>query len=125
MADDNIVANSSITTSNTSITTTASVNKKPRTKRPPKEEHWLKAYWRPCMGWLYMLICFMDFVGFPFLSMVLPLTTKVVAGQLVSYTAWTPITLTNGGIIHVSFGAILGVAAWSRTQEKRMINDEQ
>ena len=30
-----------------------------------EEEHWVKAYWRPAMGWLYMLICFMDFIGFP------------------------------------------------------------
>ena len=25
-----------------------------------QEEHWIKAYWRPAMGWLYMAICFFE-----------------------------------------------------------------
>jgi hypothetical protein len=31
---------------------------------------------------------------------------------------WQPLTLQGGGLIHISFGAILGVAAWTRGQEK-------
>ena len=34
-----------------------------------QEEHWIKAYWRPAMGWLYMAICFVDFILFPLLAM--------------------------------------------------------
>jgi uncharacterized membrane protein HdeD (DUF308 family) len=82
-----------------------------------EEEHWVKAYWRPAMGWLYMLMCFMDFIGFPFLSMILPVFYKK-DGIVTNYIAWQSLTLSNGGIIHLAFGAILGVAAWSQGKEK-------
>lgn len=77
-----------------------------------QDEHWMKAYWRPAMGWLYMLMCFCDFIAFPIVSMFLPLVTKL------PYVAWQSLTLSNGGMIHLSMGAILGVAAYSRGQEK-------
>ena len=77
-----------------------------------QDEHWMKAYWRPGMGWLYMLICLMDFVVFPAVSMFVPIITKM------PYIAWQSLTLSNGGLIHMAFGAILGVAAYGRTQEK-------
>jgi hypothetical protein len=78
-----------------------------------QDEHWMKAYWRPAMGWLYMLICFCDFVGFPIISMFMPVFIKGLP-----YVAWKSITLDNGGLIHLAFGAILGVTAYGRTQEK-------
>jgi hypothetical protein len=34
------------------------------------------------------------------------------------YAKWESLTLSNGGLIHLSFGAILGVYAFSRSQEK-------
>jgi hypothetical protein len=82
-----------------------------------QEEHWIKSYWRPAMGWLYMLICFVDFVVFPALTMFLPAMLKGF-GVTIDYSAWESLTLTNGGLIHIAFGAILGVAAWSRGKEK-------
>ena len=82
-----------------------------------QDEHWVKAYWRPAMGWLYMLICFMDFVGFPAISMFLPVAYKGL-GMQIAYTPWNSLTLSNGGLIHLAFGAILGVSAWTRGQEK-------
>ena len=78
-----------------------------------QDEHWMKAMWRPAMGWLYMLICFMDFVAFPAISMFMPILVKGM-----TYIAWQSLTLSNGGLIHMAFGAILGVAAYGRTQEK-------
>ena len=78
-----------------------------------QDEHWMKAMWRPAMGWLYMLICFMDFVAFPAISMFMPVLVKGMP-----YLAWQSLTLSNGGLIHMAFGAILGVAAYGRTQEK-------
>jgi hypothetical protein len=81
------------------------------------EEHWAKSFWRPAMGWLYMIICFMDFVGFPLLTIFLPIIFKPF-GLIMPYTAWTSLTLSNGGLIHLAFGAILGVSAFSRGQEK-------
>ena len=78
-----------------------------------EDEHWMKAMWRPAMGWLYMVICFMDFVAFPAIAMFMPILVKGMP-----YLAWQSLTLSNGGLIHMAFGAILGVAAYGRTQEK-------
>lgn len=78
-----------------------------------ESEHWMKSYWRPAMGWLYMLMCFCDFVAFPIVSMFMP---QFIKGM--QYIPWKSITLDNGGLIHMAFGAILGVAAWTRGQEK-------
>ena len=78
-----------------------------------QDEHWMKSMWRPAMGWLYMVICFMDFVAFPAISMFMPMLVKGM-----SYMAWQSLTLSNGGLIHMAFGAILGVAAYGRTKEK-------
>ena len=85
----------------------------PEQSEPKAEEHWMKSMWRPAMGWLYMVICFMDFVAFPAISMFMPMLVKGM-----SYIAWQSLTLSNGGLIHMAFGAILGVAAYGRTQEK-------
>jgi hypothetical protein len=82
-----------------------------------EEEHWVKAYWRPAMGWLYMAICAMDFIVFPLISMFLPVFFKR-DGITAGYVAWQSLTLSNGGLIHLAFGAILGVSAWTRGQEK-------
>ena len=84
---------------------------------PKPDEHWMKAFWRPAMGWLYMIICFMDFVGFPLLTIFLPIIFKPF-GLTMPYTAWQSITLANGGLMHLAFGAILGVSAFTRGQEK-------
>ena len=88
-------------------------------KNAKKEgEHWMKAYWRPAMGWLYMLINLFDFVVAPMLTMAMPVYLKMLGSQTVSYTQWQSLTLANGGLIHLAFGAILGVTAWTRGQEK-------
>jgi hypothetical protein len=31
---------------------------------------------------------------------------------------WQPLTLQGGGLIHIAFGAILGISAYTRGQEK-------
>jgi len=31
---------------------------------------------------------------------------------------WQPLTLGGGGLYHLAMGAVLGIAAWSRGQEK-------
>ena len=95
----------------------AQIAKDENKKEEKASEHWMKAYWRPAMGWLYMLICFMDFVGFPLISMFLPVVFKGFGVQY-QYVAWQSLSLSNGGLIHLAFGAILGVSAWTRGQEK-------
>ena len=88
-------------------------------KNSKKEgEHWMKAYWRPAMGWLYMLICAFDFIIGPMLTMAMPVFLKSLGAAQVSYTQWQSLTLANGGLIHLAFGAILGITAWTRGQEK-------
>ena len=77
-----------------------------------KKEDWMNAKWRPMMGWIYMLTCVTDFILFPILWSIL----QAVMKQPV--TAWQPITLQGAGLFHLSMGAIIGVAAFGRTQEK-------
>jgi hypothetical protein len=82
-----------------------------------EDEHWVKAYWRPAMGWLYMAMCAMDFIVFPIFSMIQPVVMRSFKYDM-QYVAWQSLTLSNGGMIHIAFGAILGVAAYTRGQEK-------
>jgi hypothetical protein len=77
-------------------------------------EHWLQALWRPAMGWTYMAINIFDFIIAP--ATVLFLRLKGIDIQM-----WKSLTLDNGGFIHLAFGAILGVSAYGRSQEKTAI----
>ena len=78
-----------------------------------KKEDWMNSKWRPMMGWMYMLVCTMDFVLFPVLWSVM----QAVHGGSVQ-TQWSPITLQGAGLFHMAMGAIVGVAVFGRTQEK-------
>lgn len=78
-----------------------------------KKEDWMNSKWRPLMGYMYMLVCTADFVMFPILW---SLVQAMHGGQVA--TQWQPITLQGAGLFHVAMGAIIGVAAYGRTQEK-------
>jgi hypothetical protein len=78
-----------------------------------KKEDWMNSKWRPMMGWMYMLVCTADFVLFP----VLWSLVQALHGGSVQ-TQWNPITLQGAGLFHMAMGAILGIAAFGRTQEK-------
>lgn len=78
-----------------------------------KNEDWMNSKWRPMMGWMYMLVCTADFVLFP----VLWSLVQVIGDGKVE-TQWSPITLQGAGLFHMAMGAILGIAAYGRTQEK-------
>lgn len=77
-----------------------------------KKEDWMNSKWRPMMGWLYMATCTFDFVVFPILWSLLQSTM----GHPV--TQWQPLTLQGAGLYHIAMGAVLGLAAFGRTQEK-------
>ena len=77
-----------------------------------KKEDWMNSKWRPMMGWMYMLICTMDMVVFPVLWSVLQAVTHT------AITQWNPLTLQGAGLFHIAMGAVLGIAAFGRTQEK-------
>ena len=77
-----------------------------------KKEDWMNSKWRPMMGWMYMLICTMDMVIFPVLWSLLQAVTHT------AITQWNPLTLQGAGLFHIAMGAVLGIAAFGRTQEK-------
>ena len=83
-----------------------------------KKEDWMNSKWRPMMGWLYMVVCFADFVAFPIMYAVM--TALMFKGQLPQGfpSQWNPLTLQGAGLFHLAMGAVLGLAAWGRTQEK-------
>ena len=78
-----------------------------------KKEDWMNSKWRPMMGWSYMLTCICDFVLFPVLWSIIQTRH---GGQVTSQ--WNPITLQGAGLYHVAMGAVLGLTAFGRTQEK-------
>lgn len=82
-------------------------------------DNWLENKWRPMMGWVYMITCLTDFVLFPVLWSVLQVFHN---GQVTSQ--WNPITLQGAGLFHIAMGAVLGVSAWSRGQEKMKAMDQ-
>jgi len=73
----------------------------------------MKNQWRPLMGYMYMATCIADFIVFPVLWSILQ---TVQGGEVTSQ--WDPLTLRGAGLFHIAMGAVLGVAAWSRGQEK-------
>jgi len=95
------------------------------------EEGWMKSYWRPAMAFVYMAICIFDFILMPIyterndikfdkaveLVRQLPEKDQVMALQILTKeSVWNPITLKEGGFIHIAFGFILGISAWTRGQ---------
>jgi len=77
-----------------------------------KDEDWMQKKWRPAMGWMYMIVSMLDMAIFPVLwSLVQVLTKQPI-------TQWNPLTLQGAGLFHLAMGAVLGIAAWGRTQEK-------
>jgi hypothetical protein len=78
-----------------------------------KKEDWMNSKWRPMMGWMYMAVCMADFIIFPVLwSMVQAIMHHP------QMTQWQPLTLQGAGLFHIAMGAVLGLAAFGRTQEK-------
>ena len=77
-----------------------------------KDSNWMQNLWRPAMGWMYMIICLLDMAIFPVLWSLL----QAMMHQPI--TQWNPLTLQGAGLFHIAMGAVLGIAAFGRTQEK-------
>ena len=77
-----------------------------------KDEDWMQKKWRPAMGWMYMLICTLDMGIFPILWAVIQTLNHQPLVQ------WSPLTLQGAGLFHIAMGAVLGISAFGRTQEK-------
>lgn len=75
---------------------------------------WIQTRWRPITAIVYLVICVFDFMVFPvFWSLFL-----YFSGADTVTIGWDPLTLQGAGMFHLSFGAILGVSAYTRGQEK-------
>ena len=77
------------------------------------KDHWVQNTWRPMMGWTYMITCIFDFMIGPIYYNLLQYYNP---GQHIDM--WQAITLQGGGLYHLAMGAILGISAYGRTQEK-------
>jgi hypothetical protein len=87
-------------------------NKEIETVAGKPAEDWMARKWRPMMGWTYMATCVFDFV-------IAPIAWSMLQAALKQpITQWMPVTLQGAGLYHVAMGAVLGVAAYGRTQEK-------
>lgn len=81
-----------------------------------KKEDWMNSKWRPAMGWQYMLVCTFDFIVAPILWTIVQFWETQAAND--AFRQWQPLTLQGAGLYHMAMGAVLGIAAWSRGQEK-------
>ena len=84
-------------------------------KKKPDED-WMTKKWRPMMAMMYMSCCLFDFALFPIMFTVVQFWEVQAAND--AFRQWVPITLQGGGLFHVAMGAVLGVSAYGRTQEK-------
>lgn len=80
------------------------------------KEDWMKTKWRPMMGWLYMIVCIFDFIVFPIGFTIVQFWETEAAND--AFRQWNPLTLQGAGLFHMAMGAVLGITAWSRGQEK-------
>ena len=81
-----------------------------------KKDDWMKTKWRPMMGWMYMVVCIFDFIVFPIGFTIFQFWEVEASND--AFRQWNPLTLQGAGLFHMAMGAILGITAWSRGQEK-------
>jgi hypothetical protein len=81
-----------------------------------KAQDWMTSKWRPMMAVTYMIINICDFVLFPILFTIVQFWEVQAAND--AFRQWAPLSLQGGGFIHIAFGAILGISAYTRGQEK-------
>lgn len=90
--------------------------------------------WRVLAGYVYLSICLFDFIVMPIIVHVNTLDTKEVVREFLfdmedrkfalelidraDTSRWQPLTLSGGGLFHLSFGAILTGAAVTRGFER-------
>lgn len=71
-----------------------------------------KQKWTYLMGLTYMAINLADFVIFPIGFTIVQFWEVQAAND--AFRQWVPLTLQNGGFVHLAFAAILGVSAWNK-----------
>ena len=91
-------------------------NEEVKVEKKKPDEDWMTKKWRPMMAMMYMTCCLFDFALFPIMFTVVQFWEVQAAND--AFRQWVPITLQGGGLFHVAMGAVLGVSAYGRTQEK-------
>lgn len=81
-----------------------------------KSEDWMQSKWRPAMGYMYMMVCIFDFIVFPIMYTIVQFWETQAVND--AFRQWQPLTLAGAGLFHMAMGAVLGLSAWGRTQEK-------
>lgn len=79
-------------------------------------EDWMTKKWRPMMAVMYMCVCVFDFIIAPILWAIIQFWETQAAND--AFRQWSPLTLQGAGLFHMAMGAVLGITAWSRGQEK-------
>lgn len=80
------------------------------------QEDWITKKWRPMMAVMYMCVCICDFILFPIMWTIVQFWETQAAND--AFRQWQSMTLQGGGLFHMAMGAVLGISAWSRGQEK-------
>ena len=75
-----------------------------------------KQKWTYLMGLTYMIVNIADFVVFPIGFTIVQFWETQAAND--AFRQWVPLTLTNGGFIHIAFAAILGISAFNKEEKK-------
>jgi hypothetical protein len=97
----------------------------------PHADSWLERHWHPLCGFTYLAICLIDFCIMPVfyeytnhllspekivnLAMLMKDGPSQIQALTILHNArvWQPLTLSQSGLFHIAFGAILGVGIWS------------
>jgi hypothetical protein len=77
------------------------------------KDNYFQSHWRPFLAMTYIIIILFDFVVGPIMWSLLQTYSNVAI-----MTPWTSLTLESGGLLHVSLGSVLGIAAFTRGKEK-------
>jgi heme/copper-type cytochrome/quinol oxidase subunit 2 len=75
-----------------------------------------KQKWTYLMGLTYMIVNIADFVAFPIMYTIVQFWETQASND--AFRQWIPLTLTNGGFIHIAFAAILGISAFNKEEKK-------
>lgn len=75
-----------------------------------------KQKWTYLMGLTYMMINVADFILFPIMYTIVQFWEVQAAND--AFRQWIPLTLTNGGFVHIAFAAILGISAFNKEEKK-------
>lgn len=68
------------------------------------------------MAMMYMIVCVFDFILFPIMFTIVQFWEVEATND--AFRQWQPLTLIGAGLFHMAMGAVLGISAWSRGQEK-------